>query len=92
MLADLSALPAVHNATVAPTVVTPIPTEGDEPKELDESPLFPRVKVETGDSRDALVNIFTYLSDKDISVKSLEILESNLENVFLHLTGKKLRE
>jgi ABC-2 type transport system ATP-binding protein len=79
MLADLSALPAVHNATVAPTVVAPIP-------------VFPLVKVETEDSRDALVNIFTYLSDKDISVRSLEVLESNLENVFLHLTGKKLRE
>ncbi len=92
MLADLSALPAVQNATVAPTAVAPIPAEGDEPKELDESPVFPLVKVETEDSRDALVNIITYLSDKDISVRSLEILESNLENVFLHLTGKKLRE
>jgi ABC-2 type transport system ATP-binding protein len=92
MLADLSALPAVHNATVAPTVVAPIPTQGEEPKELDELPVFPLVKVETEDSRDALVNIFTYLSDKDISVRSLEVLESNLENVFLHLTGKKLRE
>ena len=29
---------------------------------------------------------------KTLNLPNLEILESNLENVFLHLTGKKLRE
>jgi len=28
----------------------------------------------------------------DVRITSLEILEPNLESVFLHLTGKKLRE
>ena len=91
-LAELSQLPAVKEATIAPTILGPQPAEGEEPKEVADSPAFPRVKIETEDSRDALVNVFTYLSERDISVRSLEILESNLENVFLHLTGKKLRE
>jgi hypothetical protein len=32
------------------------------------------------------------MNERDVPIRSLEILESNLENVFLHLTGKKLRE
>jgi len=36
--------------------------------------------------------VVTYLNENDITLRSMEILESNLENVFLHLTGKKLRE
>ena len=50
------------------------------------------VKIETENSRDALVNVITYLNENDVTLRSMEILESNLENVFLHLTGKKLRE
>ena len=50
------------------------------------------VKIETQDSRAALVNVITYLNEHDVTLRSMEILESNLENVFLHLTGKKLRE
>jgi ABC-2 type transport system ATP-binding protein len=50
------------------------------------------VKIETLNSRDALVNVITFLNERDVTLHSMEILESNLENVFLHLTGKKLRE
>jgi len=39
-----------------------------------------------------VVNVIDYLNRKDISLTSLEILQPNLESVFLHLTGKKLRE
>jgi ABC-2 type transport system ATP-binding protein len=92
LLNELTALTAVHKATIAPVALAPPPAEGEEPKEAKDSPTFTVVKIETEDSRDAIVNIFTYLSDNDIAVRSLEILESNLENVFLHLTGKKLRE
>jgi ABC-2 type transport system ATP-binding protein len=92
LLNELTALTAVYKATIAPVALAPPPAEGEEPKEAKDSPTFTVVKIETEDSRDAIVNIFTYLSDNDIAVRSLEILESNLENVFLHLTGKKLRE
>ena len=33
-----------------------------------------------------------FFGEHDIPITSLEILEPNLESVFLHLTGKKLRE
>jgi len=92
LLNELTALTAVYRATIVPVAFAPPPAEGEEPKEVIDSPTFTVIKIETEDSRDAIVNIFTYLSDNDITVRSLEILESNLENVFLHLTGKKLRE
>ncbi len=92
LLKELTSLTAVRQATIAPVAVTPPPAEGEEPKDVEDAPVFTVIKIETEDSRDAIVNIFTYLSDHDITVRSLEILESNLENVFLHLTGKKLRE
>jgi len=43
-------------------------------------------------SQQAIVNVLGFLNDRDITLTSLEILEPNLESVFLHLTGKKLRE
>jgi len=36
--------------------------------------------------------VIAYLNERDIAVTSLQVLEPNLENVFLHLTGKRLRE
>jgi ABC-2 type transport system ATP-binding protein len=92
LLADLTALPAVHKASIAPALVAPLPLEGEEPKTVEDLPAFTVIKIETEDSREAIVNIITYLNEHDTTVRSLEILESNLENVFLHLTGKKLRE
>ena len=50
------------------------------------------VKVECESSQQALVSIIGYLNIHKLSLTSLEILEPNLESVFLHLTGKKLRE
>jgi ABC-2 type transport system ATP-binding protein len=43
-------------------------------------------------SQQAIVNVIGFLNEQDIALTSLEILEPNLESVFLHLTGKKLRE
>ena len=40
----------------------------------------------------ALVPLINEINRRDLSLTSLEILEPNLESVFLHLTGKKLRE
>ena len=50
------------------------------------------VKIETRRSQDALVQVIGCLNERDVAFTSIEIFEPNLESVFLHLTGKKLRE
>ena len=50
------------------------------------------VKIVAEHSQQAIVNVIGFLNEQDITLTSLEILEPNLESVFLHLTGKKLRE
>lgn len=94
LLGDLSALPGVKAASIMPQPTAPPPTEGEEPSEVETvtkaGPTL--VKIETEDSNEALVSVIAYLHEHDKPVRSLEILESNLESVFLHLTGKKLRE
>lgn len=50
------------------------------------------VKILTKNTQQAIVNVIEYLGENDLSIQSLNILEPNLETVFLHLTGKKLRE
>ncbi len=84
LLSKLSQLPAVKNATLA-SLPAATDEEGAQPE-------FNLVKIEAVDSRQAIVNLLGYLNDEDIPVSSLDILEPNLESVFLHLTGKKLRE
>jgi ABC-2 type transport system ATP-binding protein len=39
----------------------------------------------------ALISVIKIFNEADVSITSLEILEPNLETVFLHLTGKRLR-
>ncbi len=87
-------LPAVENATIVEAPVSPPLAEGQELKDVESvsTAAHTLVKVETEDSRSALVNVITLMNERDVPIRSLEILESNLENVFLHLTGKKLRE
>jgi ABC-2 type transport system ATP-binding protein len=48
--------------------------------------------LETQDPRQALVEITNLLVQMDIALTSLEILEPNLESVFIQLTGKQLRD
>jgi ABC-2 type transport system ATP-binding protein len=50
------------------------------------------LKVETHRLQEALMGILDITNKLDIRITSLELLEPNLESVFLHLTGKKLRE
>ena len=50
------------------------------------------LKVETHRLQEALMGILDITNQQDIGITSLELLEPNLESVFLHLTGKKLRE
>ena len=52
----------------------------------------PVVKIVAKQNQQAVVNVLGYLNQHDIVITSLEIMQPNLESVFLHLTGKKLRE
>ena len=69
-----------RRAAAAPSAREPTPT----------GPVL--VKIETRRSQDALVQVIGYLNERDVAFTSIEIFEPNLESVFLHLTGKKLRE
>jgi ABC-2 type transport system ATP-binding protein len=51
-----------------------------------------RLVVETIKLQPALMEILDFTDRIDTRVHSLELLEPNLESVFLHLTGKSLRE
>ena len=51
-----------------------------------------QLKVETNRFQQALMDILELTNQLDIQITSLDMLEPNLESVFLHLTGKKLRE
>jgi ABC-2 type transport system ATP-binding protein len=51
-----------------------------------------KLKIETRRLQEALMGTLDLTNQLDVRITSLEILEANLESVFLHLTGKKLRE
>ena len=51
-----------------------------------------QVKIETQRLQEALMGALDLTNRMDVRITSLEILEPNLESVFLHLTGKKLRQ
>jgi ABC-2 type transport system ATP-binding protein len=51
-----------------------------------------QLKVETQRFQEALMNILQITNQLDVRITSMEKWEPNLESVFLHLTGKKLRE
>jgi ABC-2 type transport system ATP-binding protein len=93
MLSQLAALPAVKEAQLVPQPPAPPSVEGKEPqKEVAVVPTGPVVKIVAEHNQTAVVNVIGYLNEHDIAITSLEILQPNLESVFLHLTGKKLRE
>jgi len=94
ILADLAALPAVKSASLMPLPVASAPANVEEgPAPLPALETAVRVvKIECENSQQALVNLINYLNDANLTIASLETLEPNLESVFLHLTGKKLRE
>lgn len=51
-----------------------------------------RLKIETSAARPALLEFIELCNARDVPILSLEVLEPNLESVFLHLTGKRLRD
>ncbi len=50
------------------------------------------LKVETHRFQETLLGILEITNQLDVQITSMEKWEPNLESVFLHLTGKKLRE
>jgi ABC-2 type transport system ATP-binding protein len=50
------------------------------------------LKVEAHQANEALIQIINLFNQRNIDILSMETLEPNLESVFLHLTGKSLRE
>jgi ABC-2 type transport system ATP-binding protein len=96
MMTAIRALPAVTNASRVAAPTQPA-APGDEgiAAAATAPPGAPQpilVKIETKRSQDALVQVIGYLNERDVAFTSVEIFEPNLESVFLHLTGKKLRE
>jgi ABC-2 type transport system ATP-binding protein len=94
ILDALAALPMVKEAVLMSPPVAAPPTD-DAEVEARERPPVPSgavVKIVSEQSQAAVVTVIGYLNAHDITLTSLEILEPNLESVFLHLTGKKLRD
>lgn len=93
LLEQLAQLQGVKEAVLAPQTIVPPPAEGQEPQtEIEPVLPTPVVKIVAENSQQAVVNVISFLNEQDRPLTSLEILEPNLESVFLHLTGKKLRE
>ncbi len=90
LIERMSNLPAVRCASLVPLA------EGSQTASADLHTIAPvesrLVKIEAENSHQAVVNVIEFLNQSDIQISSLDILEPNLESVFLHLTGKKLRE
>ena len=92
LLAQIGELAGISLATIVRQPGSPVTSEGEASGVAAATPSFPVLKVEAKHSQTALINLISYFSERDIPIVSLQILEPNLENVFLHLTGKKLRE
>lgn len=94
LIGQLAALPAVGEAQLVPQPVAPPLAEGEDPETRygEWASVGFVVKITAQHSREAIVNVIGLLNEQNIALTSLEILEPNLETVFLHLTGKKLRE
>lgn len=91
LLHGLAALPAVQDACLdTPPALS---TSEEEPGEAEVTTSDGVVvKIMTKNTQHAIINVIDFLNEKDLNLLSLNILEPNLETVFLHLTGKKLRE
>jgi len=94
LVGKLAKLPGVESAEITTPAVSPPPAETEDIETLEREPVSaaPLVKIVAKNSQQAIVNVINQLNEDNITLTSLEILEPNLESVFLHLTGKKLRE
>ncbi len=74
-------LPAIKSASFLPAAPT---DDGASSRRV--------LKIEARNASDALIQIIQLFSDRRADMLSVETLEPNLESVFLHLTGKSLRD
>ena len=51
-----------------------------------------QIKIKASNTQQTLPDVINVFNRLDINIRSLEILEPNLESVFLELTGKRLRD
>jgi ABC-2 type transport system ATP-binding protein len=51
-----------------------------------------QLKIETSEVHPGLLELIDLCNARNVPILSLEVLEPNLESVFLHLTGKRLRD
>jgi ABC-2 type transport system ATP-binding protein len=51
-----------------------------------------KVEIEAVRAQETLIRLLELFNQTDTDITALEVLEPNLETVFLHLTGKRLRE
>ena len=84
LLAQIAALPIVQEA-----LPLNVPRDDEDTEPRTDGAVI-KIVVEPG--QDALVSIIGLLNAEGVTITSLEILKPNLESVFLHLTGKKLRD
>ncbi|UCC65602.1 MAG: ATP-binding cassette domain-containing protein [Anaerolineae bacterium] len=68
------------------------PAIQDLPHVRDVSSLDDRLTIDTEDANLALLELIELCNTQDVPILSLEVLQPNLESVFLHLTGKRLRD
>ena len=87
ILSALGALPGIKSVQE----VSPTPAEEALVRE-GRGEASTQVRLMADHARDVLVGVIGLLNARDVDLTSLEILEPNLESVFLHLTGKSLRE
>ena len=94
LVKKLAGLPGVESAEITTPAVPPPPAETEDVEQVERAPVSsaPLVKIVAKNSQQAIVNVINHINEANITLTSLEILEPNLESVFLHLTGKKLRE
>lgn len=79
LLPDLEALPFVRNASQDSPQSEPVPIQQ-------------RAKIETQDANRTLLALIEYCLAQQLRITSLQVMEPNLESVFLHLTNKQLRD
>jgi ABC-2 type transport system ATP-binding protein len=94
LVTTLAMLPGVESAEIVTPAVPPPPGEQEEVEGIERQSVSssPLLKIVAKNSRQAIVSVINHLNEANLTLTSLEILEPNLESVFLHLTGKKLRE
>jgi len=76
-------LSQVKSATLLPLPPEEAPGPEDKRKIL---------KIEARQADEALIQIIQLFRQENVEILSIETLEPNLESVFLHLTGKSLRQ